>query len=153
MAHYPKIFDFSGTGGGDGLKIGQNYVIVESVNTGSPNWAADRVTNGTRLLAGLSQVDALNWGTRSLDNMGSLLLMPGIYNLDDYTIEMIDYINIVGISTNRRDTIITANNMGESQLHIDFGTTSAGLQNVELIADTTNFAVMLGGDDTSFPIV
>ena len=143
MAHYPKIFDsVGGTGGEDGLKIGQNYVIVETVNTGDP--AADAITNGTRLLTGLAKLNTtipgyLNWGTRSITNMGSLLLMPGTYNLVSTTINMLDFVNIVGISTNRRDTIITANAMspasvsGPTGKHIYWkpGIT-AGLQNVEL---------------------
>jgi hypothetical protein len=111
MAHYPKIFDSVGAGTGEGTLSGQNYVVVETVNTGPGNSAADAITNGLALRAGLIQLNSLNWGYRSITNMGSLLLMPGTYNLGSATITMIDYINIIGLSTNRRDTIITASSM------------------------------------------
>jgi hypothetical protein len=131
---------------------GQNYVIVQSVNTGNP--AGDALTNGVNLLAALAELNTFDWGTRSLDNIGSLLLMPGTYDLNDQTIQMVNFINIVGVSTNRRDTIITASGMLADQIHISWGpNVTAGLQNVELIADVANGAIMLGGDDTSFPIV
>ena len=154
MSHYPKIFDIVGSTEAvisGGLTFsGQNYVIVKSVNTGVP--ATDEITNGAALLDGLDELDALNWGGRSLENMGSLILTPGIYKLDNSQILMKPFINIVGLSSNRRDTIIISGSA--SAIIWGLGIT-AGLQNVELKASNSlsDSSVMLKGDDDSFPIV
>ena len=132
---------------------GQNYVIVQSVNTGDP--LEDSLINGINLLNGLANLDSLNWGTRSRENMGSLILMPGTYRLVSTTIEMINFINIIGFSENNRDTVITGSGMinGYRQINWADGIT-AGLKNVELIADVANNSIMLGGAGTaSYPIV
>jgi hypothetical protein len=123
-----------GSGGGGGLALtGQNYVLVQSVNTGNPS--ADAITNGEALKQALLDADALDIGAKSEDNLAVVLLMPGTYDANGTPFTVPTFVDIVGISSNAKDTILMNSN-GDYTLQYNENVNS-GLFNVDIRQGST----------------
>jgi hypothetical protein len=84
-------------------ELGYNYVYCETVNTGDQS--ADQITNGQNLNQAYQRAKALNVGTKSVDNRVTILLMPGVYNTQNLTMDT-SFIDLVGVSSEPYHTVL-----------------------------------------------
>ena len=145
------ITDYKSLGGASESAVsvsGYNYIICETVNTEDP--AADALVNGVNLITKYAEAVALNIGTPSINNRAVLLLMPGDYDLDDTTLELDPFVDVIGISTNAADTIIRMSNASAGQLTINWQDSDAMVSNVDIRADVANDGIAIGGGNNSY---
>jgi len=138
--------EVSGGGGGggsnDGLikNSGYNYILVHATG--------DAISNGNKLIQAYADAITLsgNIGTPGVSNRISILLTPGIYDLDTQYVDLTtSFIDIIGMSTNPLDTKIKA--YGSSKIFNIGSSIDMALENVWLDSNTELF-IYDGGSGT-----